>query len=163
MAGLLDHAANDGGGCCGPSSPAPGADKKMDLGHGTGLAVAWSRRGKIALSRHNVNVFHYLQGCFISVGLVGFRAMNAVSFSQLGPVIAAILGPMLAFIAASMRFQHLEAVKTRELISDSERGTRRDLADVRERLARIEGRFGLSALPPQDDAKESDEDAAGGE
>ena len=95
--------------------------------------------------------------------------MNAVSLSQLGPIIAAILGPMLAFMVASMRFQHLEAVKTRELISDSERETRRDLADVRERLAdlrerlaRIEGRFGLSPPPPQDEANESYEGAADG-
>ena len=67
--------------------------------------------------------------------------MNAVSLSQLGPIIAAILGPMLAFMVASMRFQHLEAVKTRELISDSERETRRDLADVRERLADLRERL----------------------
>ena len=89
------------------------------------------------------------------------RSMNAIGLSQLGPIIAVIMGPMLAFIVASMRFQHLEAVKTRELIStseketralisDSERGIRRELADVRERLARIEGRFGIVAPPPQD-------------
>ena len=88
--------------------------------------------------------------------------MNAIGLSQLGPIIAAIMGPMLAFIVASMRFQHLEAVKTRDLIADSERETRRDLADVRERLAdlrerlaRIEGRFAIIAPPPQDETDEA--------
>ena len=94
--------------------------------------------------------------------------MNAIGLSQLGPIIAAIMGPMLAFIVASMRFQHLEAVKTRELISNSEketrdlissseRGIRSELADVRERLARIEGRFGIAAMPPPDEADGSSE------
>ena len=105
--------------------------------------------------------------------------MNAIGLSQLGPIIAAIMGPMLAFIVASMRFQHLEAVKTRELISNSEketrelisnseketrelisnseRGIRSELADVRERLARIEGRFGIAAPPPQDETGEAGE------
>ena len=92
--------------------------------------------------------------------------MNAIGLSQLAPLIAAIMGPMLAFIVASMRFQHLEAVKTRELISSSEKETRelisnleretqRGLADVRERLARIEGRFGIVAPPSRDETDES--------
>lgn len=92
--------------------------------------------------------------------------MNTIGLSQLGPIIAAIMGPMLAFIVASMRFQHLEAVKTRELIStseketrqlivDSERGIRSELSDVRERLARIEGRFGIAAPPLQDETGEA--------
>ena len=92
--------------------------------------------------------------------------MNAIGLSQLGPIIAAIMGPMLAFIVASMRFQHLEAVKTRELIADSERktrelitnserGIRSELADVRERLARIEGRFGIAAPPPPEESGEA--------
>ena len=92
--------------------------------------------------------------------------MNAISLSELAPLLAAIMGPMLAFIVASMRFQHLEAVKTRELISSSERETRelisnleretqRGLADVRERLARIEGRFGIAASPLQAESDES--------
>ena len=85
--------------------------------------------------------------------------MDAISLSQLGPIIAAILGPMLAFVVVSMRYQHLEAVKTRELISNSERETRRDLADARERLARIEGHFGISAAPPTGEAGESNEDS----
>ena len=84
--------------------------------------------------------------------------MDAISLSQLGPIIAAILGPMLAFVVVSMRYQHLEAVKTRELISNSERETRRDLADARERLARIEGHFGIGGAPPTGEAGESNED-----
>lgn len=97
--------------------------------------------------------------------------MNAIGLSQLGPIIAAIMGPMLAFVIASMRFQHLEAVKTRELISNSERetralisnserGIRRELADVRERLARIEGRFGIAAPPLQDEMDGSSDGGA---
>lgn len=92
-----------------------------------------------------------------------------VSFSELAPVLAAVVGPMLAFVVASMRFQHVEAVKTRELISkseketrelisNSERGLRRDLADARERLARIEGHFGIGAPPPQGEANEAKDD-----
>ena len=83
--------------------------------------------------------------------------MDAISLSQLGPIIAAILGPMLASVVVSMRYQHLEAVKTRELISKSERETRRDLADARERLARIEGHFGIGA-PPASEEGQSDGD-----
>ncbi len=99
------------------------------------------------------------------------RRMDVIGLSQLGPIIAAILGPMLAFVVASMRFQHLEAVKTRELISsseretrdlisNSERGIRGELADVRERLARIEGRFGISSPPPQDEVDGSSDSGA---
>lgn len=87
--------------------------------------------------------------------------MNAVTLSELGPIIAAILGPMLAFVVVSMRYQHLEAVKTRELISNSEREIRRDLADARERLARIEGQFGIAVPLPHDEASESNEDGTG--
>lgn len=85
--------------------------------------------------------------------------MDSLTVSEFAALIAAIMGPMLGFVVASMRFQHLEAVKTRDLISSSERETRRllggelveqrrDLADARERLARIEGHFGIAA-PPQ--------------
>lgn len=85
--------------------------------------------------------------------------MDAISLSQLGPIIAAILGPMLAFVVVSMRYQHLEAVKTRELISNSEREIRRDLADARERLARIEGHYGIGAVPPANEEGESNGDS----
>ena len=39
--------------------------------------------------------------------------------SDLGPIIAAVLGPMLLFVAASMRYQHIDSTKTRELITKS--------------------------------------------
>ena len=41
--------------------------------------------------------------------------MEAVTLSDLGPIIAAVLGPMLVFVAASMRYQHLDSTKTRDL------------------------------------------------
>ncbi len=45
--------------------------------------------------------------------------MESATFSQFVPIIAAIIGPMLLLIAASMRYQHLESLKTRELIEKS--------------------------------------------
>ena len=45
--------------------------------------------------------------------------MEAVTLSDLGPIIAAVLGPMLLFVAASMRYQHVDSTKTRELITKS--------------------------------------------
>ena len=39
--------------------------------------------------------------------------------SDLGPIIAAVLGPMLLFIVATMRYQHVDSTKTRELITKS--------------------------------------------
>ena len=45
--------------------------------------------------------------------------MEAVTLSDLGPIIAAVLGPMLLFVAASMRYQHVDSTKTRELITES--------------------------------------------
>ena len=50
--------------------------------------------------------------------------MEAVTLADLGPIIAAILGPMLAFAVVSMRYQHHDSTKTRELISNSEKETR---------------------------------------
>ena len=104
--------------------------------------------------------------------------MDTVTLADLGPIIAAILGPMLAFIVVSMRYQHQDSVKTRELITSSEKETRewvtgqlaplgadlkdlgRGLADARERLARIEGHLGIGRVPPQDEAGEPDTNAA---
>ena len=55
--------------------------------------------------------------------------METVTLLDLGPIIAAILGPMLAFVAVSMRYQHNDSTKTRELtselISESSRENRR--------------------------------------
>ena len=96
--------------------------------------------------------------------------MEAVTLADLGPIIAAALGPMLAFIVVSMRYQHHDSVKTRELITSSGKETRewvtgqlaplgadlkdlsRGLGDARERLARIEGHLGVVGVPPQDEA-----------
>ena len=39
--------------------------------------------------------------------------------SDLAPILAAVLGPMLAFVIASMRYQHLDSTKTRDLIETS--------------------------------------------
>ena len=50
--------------------------------------------------------------------------MEAMTLSGLGPIIAAILGPMVAFVVVSMRYQHQDSTKTRELISNSEKATR---------------------------------------
>lgn len=42
--------------------------------------------------------------------------METVTLLDLGPILAAVLGPMLLFVAASMRYQHVDNTKTRELI-----------------------------------------------
>ena len=42
--------------------------------------------------------------------------METVTLSDLGPILAAVLGPMLAFVVVSMRYQHHDGAKTRELI-----------------------------------------------
>ena len=45
--------------------------------------------------------------------------MDAVTLSDLGPILAAVLGPMLLFVAASMRYQHIDGTRTRDLIAES--------------------------------------------
>ena len=50
--------------------------------------------------------------------------MEAITLSDLGPVIAAVLGPMLVFMATSMRYQHVDSTKTRELIEKSNKDNR---------------------------------------
>ena len=107
--------------------------------------------------------------------------MDTISLVDLGPVIAAVLGPMLAFVAVSMRYQHVDGTRTRDLIERLNKETReearelidgigaelaehrhdtqesfrevaRSLADARERLARIEGRLGIGVpLPGEPD------------
>ena len=39
--------------------------------------------------------------------------------SDLGPIIAAVLGSMLLFVTASMRYQHVDSTKTRQLMTKS--------------------------------------------
>ena len=59
--------------------------------------------------------------------------MEAVTLSDLGPIIAAVLGPMLLFVAASMRYQHIDSTKTRSLITESEKATLKSIADGNEK------------------------------
>lgn len=101
--------------------------------------------------------------------------MDVVSLADLAPILAAVLGPMLAFSVAIMRYLHIDNAKTRDLIEKSSKENRdlieksskdnRDLiekhrketgdslAEVRERLARIEGR--ILHPPPHDDEAEA--------
>ena len=52
-----------------------------------------------------------------------------MAFSDLAPVLAAVVGPMLLFVVASMRYQHLDSTKTRNLtrnlIEESNKENRR--------------------------------------
>ncbi len=50
--------------------------------------------------------------------------METVTLSDLGPIIAAVLGPMLLFVVASMRYQHVDSTKNRELIERSAKENR---------------------------------------
>ena len=101
--------------------------------------------------------------------------------SDLAPILAAVLGPMLVFVVASMRYQHLDSTKNRDMIEASSKENRRlivqsnketrdlfrashaelsgSLADARERLARIEGHLRISP-PPQQGASDGDARAA---
>ena len=100
--------------------------------------------------------------------------MDTIALTDLAPILAAVLGPMLAFAVVVMRYEHLDSTKTRDLIARSNkenldltersnkenrdliedirkenreglREVNRSLADARERLARIEGHFGIGA------------------
>ena len=62
--------------------------------------------------------------------------MDTVSLADLGPIIAAVLGPVLGFVVVSMRYQHQDSVKTRDLITSSEKETREWVT------TQIEGAFG---------------------
>ena len=59
--------------------------------------------------------------------------MDAVTLSDLGPILAAVLGPMLLFVAASMRYQHIDGTRTRELIAESNEKTRELIAESNEK------------------------------
>ncbi len=63
--------------------------------------------------------------------------MDTISLIDLGPVIAAVLGPMLAFVAVSMRYQHVDGTKTRQLITDSEKEARGLAANSREETRQL--------------------------
>ena len=114
--------------------------------------------------------------------------METVALSDLAPILAAVLGPTLLFVVASMRYQHLDSTKTRDLIEASSKENRRlieknrdlieasnkethgliranhaelsgSLSDTRERLARIEGHLRIFR-PPDQDASDGDTKAA---
>ncbi|MCQ3809717.1 MAG: hypothetical protein KTV68_04095 [Acidimicrobiia bacterium] len=65
--------------------------------------------------------------------------MEVVTLSDLAPILAAVVGPMLAVMFAMMRYQHVDSVKTRnlmhELIDKSNRENR-DLIDKSNRETR---------------------------
>ena len=58
--------------------------------------------------------------------------METIALSDLAPILAAVLGPMLLFMAASMRYQHVDSAKTRDLIEESSRENRRLIEKNRE-------------------------------
>ena len=58
--------------------------------------------------------------------------MDTISLVDLGPVIAAVLGPVLAFAVVSMRYQHVDGTKTRELITESREEARELNTESRE-------------------------------
>ena len=41
-----------------------------------------------------------------------------VTLSDLAPILAAVIGPMLAFALATMRYQHVDSAKTRNLMHE---------------------------------------------
>ena len=51
--------------------------------------------------------------------------METIALPDLAPILAAVLGPMLLFMAASMRYQHVDSTRTRDLIEESNRENRR--------------------------------------
>lgn len=78
--------------------------------------------------------------------------MDSVSLVDLGPVIAAVLGPMLALVVVSMRYQHLDSVKTRELI---ERSSKETLTRAGELIERSVGELGAQLAEHKRDTKQS--------
>ena len=110
--------------------------------------------------------------------------METITLVDLAPIIAAVLGPMLVFAAATMRYQHIDSTKprdlidknrelseqahkdtrdlidkNRELIDRNHRELSGSLGDARERLSRMEGY--LRALqPPPNNAADGDAEAA---
>ena len=66
--------------------------------------------------------------------------MDTISLVDLGPVIAAVLGPVLAFAVVSMRYQHVDGTKTRELIAESREEARELITESREETRELIGR-----------------------
>ena len=64
--------------------------------------------------------------------------VDMTSVIELGPVIATVLGPILAFVVVSMRYQHVDGRKTRELIAASKEETRKLDASSREETRKLD-------------------------
>ena len=57
--------------------------------------------------------------------------MEAITLVDLAAVIGAVLGPMLLLMGAMMRYQHVDSVKTRDLIEESNRENRELIGQAR--------------------------------
>ena len=85
--------------------------------------------------------------------------METITLVDLAPILAAVVGPMLVFAAATMRYQHLDSIKTRDLIDRNHRELSSSLGDARERLSRMEG-YLQGAPPPTREIVDGDAEAA---
>ncbi|MCY4193542.1 MAG: hypothetical protein OXF04_04495 [bacterium] len=89
--------------------------------------------------------------------------MEVLTLGDLAPVLAAVIGPMVVMMFAMMRYQHVDSVKTRDLMHNLIEQSRQEsreliekshselasgLGEVRERLAYIEGYLRQSPPPP---------------
>ena len=57
--------------------------------------------------------------------------MEAITLVDLAAVFGAVLGPILLFMGAMMRYQHIDSVKTRDLIEEASRENRELISEVR--------------------------------
>ena len=57
--------------------------------------------------------------------------METVALADLAPILAAVLGPMLLFAVATMRYQHLDSTKTRDLIDEARKENRTLIDEAR--------------------------------
>ena len=72
-----------------------------------------------------------------SFGVGYVLGVDTISLVDLGPVIAAVLGPVLAFAVVSMRYQHVDSTKTRELIAGSREEARELIERSEERTREL--------------------------
>ena len=88
--------------------------------------------------------------------------MDTIALADLAPILAAVLGPMLAFAVLVMRYQHLDSIKTRDLIERSSKESRDLIRENRDLIEDIrkENRDGLREVNRSlADARESLSDA----
>ncbi len=62
--------------------------------------------------------------------------METITLADLAPILAAVIGPMLVFAAATMRYQHLDSIKTRELIDKNRELSEQAHKETRELIDR---------------------------